>query len=165
MEEAAYYKEDGETIFVRAEGHVTAAVCPGLKTRLFARLDAQPRAGAVYFDLSACEYMDSTFLGLIVGAQKRFAASGGDKIVLLKANEACRGLLRTIGVLGLVRLSDETLDFPKDMLRVEGGPRASAQFILDSHEELTGLSEENKKRFAGLTAVLRHAIGGKEDDS
>ena len=107
MEETAYFKEDGETVFVRAEGHVTAAVCPGLKARLFARLDAQPRAKAVFFDLSACEYMDSTFLGLIVGAQKRFQAAGGDKIVILQANEACRGLLRTIGVLGFVRLSDE----------------------------------------------------------
>jgi anti-anti-sigma factor len=164
VEETAYFKEDGETVYIRAEGHVTAAVCPPLKAKLFARLDAQPRAQAVLFDLSDCEYMDSTFLGLIVGAQKRFQAAGGDKIVILNANEACRGLLRTIGVLGLIRLSEEKIALPDDMERMDSGPRASAQFILDAHEELSGLSEENRKRFAGLTSVLRDAIGGKKSE-
>ncbi|HTX73391.1 MAG TPA: STAS domain-containing protein [Rectinemataceae bacterium] len=164
MEEAAYFKEDGETIFVRAEGHVTAAVCPGLKTRLFARLDVSPRIRAVYFDLRSCEYMDSTFLGLIVGAQKRFEAAGGEKIVLLGANEACRGLLKTIGVLGIIRLSDELPALPADMDRIESGQRASARLVLEAHEELTGLSEENKKRFAGLTTILRRAVDGKDPE-
>ncbi|MDA8424668.1 MAG: STAS domain-containing protein [Treponema sp.] len=164
MEEAAYFKEDGDTVYIRAEGHVTAAVCPGLKSRLFARLDAQPRAQAVVFDLAPCEYMDSTFLGLIVGAQKRFAASGGDKILVLHANDACRGLLRTIGVLGLVALSDENVAFPEDLERIGAGTRASAQLILDAHEELSGLSEENRRRFAGLTSILRDAIRGDKDD-
>jgi len=164
VEEAAYFKEDGAAVYIRAEGHVTAAVCPGLKSRLFARLDAQPRVQTVMFDLAPCEYMDSTFLGLIVGAQKRFAAAGGDKILILHANEACRGLLRTIGVLGLVTLSDESVSFPEDMERIGTGTRASAQLILDAHEELSGLSEENRKRFSGLTSVLRDAIRGTKDD-
>lgn len=164
MEEAAYFKEDGETVYIRAEGHVTAAVCPALKTRLFARLDAQPRATAVMFDLSQCEYMDSTFLGLIVGAQKRFAAAGGDKIRVLHVNEACRGLLRTIGVLGMVELSEEIVAFPSEMEKIDTGSRASARLILDAHEELSGLSEENHKRFAGLTSILREALRGDNDD-
>jgi anti-anti-sigma regulatory factor len=168
VEEAVYYKSEAGAIYVRATGHVTALVCPPLKAAVFGRLDADPPASAVYIDLSGCEYMDSTFLGLIVGTQKRFARATGrqrgdrDSIVLLGVNEACRGLLRTIGVLGMVVLSDAAVPFPADLTRLSGEARASARFLLDAHEELTGLSEENRQRFATLTKVLKGAADGEE---
>ena len=77
MDEAIFFKESDETIYIRAQGHVTASLCPELKSKAFARLALKPSVQAVYFDLSTCEYMDSTFLGLIVGINKRFKASGG----------------------------------------------------------------------------------------
>jgi hypothetical protein len=108
--------------------------------------------------------MDSTFLGLIVGTQKRFARLGGKSrgacgsIVLLGVNEACKGLLRTIGVLGMVELSDEKIPFPPDIQRLTGAARANARFILDAHEELSDLSVENRKRFATLTSLLKGSL-------
>jgi anti-anti-sigma factor len=166
VEEAVYFKSDGTTLFMRATGHVTALVCPPLKSAVFERLDADPPVDAVYLDLSGCEYMDSTFLGLIVGTQKRFARSGSAErrksIVLLGVNEACRGLLRTIGVLGIVELSDAAVPFPADLVRLSGEKRTSARFLLDSHEELSSLSDENRKRFSTLTTVLRSAVDAEE---
>jgi anti-anti-sigma factor len=165
VQEAVYFKEEAGTVYVRAEGHVTAALCPGLKSRVFARLDSAPPVERVRVDLSACEYMDSTFLGLIVGMHKRFAPLGKGRIALLGANDACIGLLRTIGVLGLVELSGEEPMLPEGMERVAEGTRASAQFILDAHEELSGLSEENRARFAGLTAVLKGSLKDRNSGS
>lgn len=167
MEEAVFYKSEGSTVFMRATGHVTALVCPPLKAAVFERLDAQPRVEKIYLDLSGCEYMDSTFLGLIVGTQKRFsrlAASGGERrtMVLLGVNEACKGLLRTIGVLGMIELSDEAEPFPAELPRLSGENRASARFLLDAHEELSGLSDENRKRFSTLTSVLKSAVDAEE---
>ena len=142
---------------------MTALVCPPLKTALFDRLDSDPPVRAVYLDLSDCEYMDSTFLGLIVGAQKRFARLSrprGDSasIVLIKVNEPCKGLLRTIGVLGMVELSDDPPPFPESLARLSGEARATARFLLDAHEELSEISAENRKRFGALTTVLKKAI-------
>jgi hypothetical protein len=166
VEEAVFYKSEGNAIFAKATGHVTALVCPPLKAAIFDRLDAEPPVERVYFDLSGCEYMDSTFLGLIVGTQKRFARLGGQgkrpMITLLFVNEACKGLLRTIGVLGMVELSEEGGPFPAELPRISGEARASARFLLDAHEELSGLSEDNRKRFSTLTTVLKSAVDAEE---
>jgi anti-anti-sigma regulatory factor len=164
VEEAVYYKSEGGTIYARATGHVTALVCPPLKAAVFERLAEDPPAERVYFDLSACEYMDSTFLGLIVGTQKRFAKAVEGRpeahraIVLLGVNEACRGLLRTIGVLGMVELSEEEVPFPAELQRLSGEGRASARFLLDTHQDLADLSEDNRARFSTLTSVLKKAL-------
>ncbi|MCK7487363.1 MAG: STAS domain-containing protein [Bacillus subtilis] len=74
VEEALFVKETAQTIFIRAQGHVTAALCSDLKSRIFERLEAKPPVETVYVDLSGCDYMDSTFLGLLVGINKRFLA-------------------------------------------------------------------------------------------
>jgi anti-anti-sigma regulatory factor len=168
VEEAAFFKSEGESIYMRATGHVTALVCPPLKAAVFERLDSPPPVERIYLDLSLCEYMDSTFLGLIVGTQRRFARLAGQRggscptIVLLKVNEACKGLLRTIGVLGMVDISDEEVPFPAELDRLSGESRTSARFLLDAHEDLSELSPENKKRFSTLTSVLRDAASAEE---
>jgi anti-anti-sigma factor len=168
VEEAVYCKSEGAVLYLRATGHVTALACPPLKQAIFDRLDAAPPIEAVYLDLRDCEYMDSTFLGLIVGTQKRFSRLKSPKarksIVLLGANEACKGLLRTIGVLGMVELSDEDLPFPADLARLSGESKTSARFILDAHEELSALSADNRQRFSTLTAVLKKVVDAEEGD-
>jgi hypothetical protein len=99
-----------------------------------------------------------------VGTQKRFARPSADKgvgrgpTVLLKVNDACKGLLRTIGVLGMVELSDAQVPFPRDLPRLSPEARSSARYLLDAHEELSDISDENRRRFETLTKVLKGAI-------
>jgi anti-anti-sigma factor len=166
VEEAVYYATEGSTIYARATGHMTALACPPLKAAIFGRLEAEPPVERILLDLSDCEYMDSTFLGLIVGTQKRFqkvpGAAGRRPLMLLGVNDACKGLLRTIGVLGMVELSEGEPGFPRDLPRVTSDSKASARFILDAHEELSGMSEDNRKRFSTLTTVLRSAVDVEE---
>ncbi len=164
MEEAVYYKDSDEAVYIKATGHVTALVCPPLKERLFERLDREPKVNTVRIDLSECEYMDSTFLGFIVGAQKRLSLrSPGAKVHLHSVNETCRGLLRTIGIIGLVSLDETRLDLPSGMEYVSEGPQANVRFLLEAHEELSNLSAENRKRFSTLTTVLKSALESEGD--
>ena len=163
MDEVFFFKDTDEGVFVRVEGHVTASRCPELKGRIFSRLDRSPAPPAVYFDLSDCEYMDSTFLGLIVGVNKRYKGLSQKRVTVLHANPTCMGLLRTIGVTRLVDISDEEVVMPVDMEEIGPAQRATAEFILDAHENLTELSEENRNRFATLTKILRDNTGKKED--
>lgn len=162
MEEAAYYGEREGTVYVKAEGHVTARLCPAIKAKLLIRIDAQPPVRGMGFDLSACEYMDSTFLGLIVNLCKRLSAAGARKPTLYGTNDACKALLRTTGILGLVELSEEAAPALPSAERIESGPSATARFLLDAHDALSGLSEENRGRFAALSSVLRKAASEEE---
>jgi anti-anti-sigma factor len=158
VDEAVFYREEGGEIFIRAKGHMTAALCPELKARAFARLDTLPPITSVFFDLGPCEYMDSTFLGLIVGLNKRFKAKTGRTVVLLRVNQTCLGLLRTIGVLKLITVSEEDRAFPDEMESLGQKRAATAEFLLDSHEELSELSEENRARFSTLTKALKDSL-------
>lgn len=158
MDEALYWGAVGDRIYIKGTGHVTAAYCPELKARCFARFEENPPVSAVFVDLSECDYMDSTFLGLIVGLAKRLKASSGAKIVLGGSSEACVGLLRTIGVLKLVELLPRLPDWPEALERVGRGVTATAQFLLDTHEELSSLSAENRAKFSALTSMLRDSI-------
>jgi len=164
VEEALFVKETNNRIYIRAQGHVTANSCPELKARVFDRLEAKPAVEDVYMDLSACEYMDSTFMGLIVGFNKRFLRFSERPIHLSGLTETCMKLLKTIGVARLVDISDEVPHFPEPLERLGSGKKAGAGLVLKAHEELMELSEENERRFSALRSVLKDAASGDEAD-
>jgi len=164
VDEALFFKAIGDRIYIKATGHVTAVYCPELKSRCFGRFDEKPPVNAVILDLSECDYMDSTFLGLIVGLAKRLKTDTAKKISLAGASETCIGLLRTIGVLRLVDLVDPASDFPANLERVGRGATATAQFLLDTHEELSSLSPENRAKFSALSSLLRESLKNKDEE-
>jgi anti-anti-sigma factor len=157
LDEALYYGSIGDSLYIKAEGHVTAARCPELKALAFARLDASPPPASVIVDLGSCEYMDSTFLGLLVGLTKRLLRVSGKPITLRGANATCQGLLKVIGVTRLVEISAEPPAPPEGLQRVGGG-RASAEFLIEAHEELAEISPENRDRFGSLLGVLKGSL-------
>ena len=164
MDEALLFRAIEARIFIKATGHVTAVYCPELKSRCFARFDERPPVDAVFIDLSECDYMDSTFLGLIVGIAKRLKKDSSRKIALVGASPTCIGLLKTIGVLGLVEIVPTVRDFPSSLERMGRGATATAQFLLDTHEELSSLSDENRAKFSALSSILRESIKGQGGD-
>ncbi len=162
MEEALFIKETNNRIYIRAQGHVSANSCTELKTRVFDRLEAKPAVEDVFMDMSVCEYMDSTFMGLIVGFNKRFLRFSDHPITLLEVNETCLKLLKTIGVARLINIQDTSIPFPEPLEQLGAGKKARAGFVLRAHEELMELSEENERQFSSLRSVLRDAAC-KED--
>ncbi|MFZ4615420.1 MAG: STAS domain-containing protein [Rectinemataceae bacterium] len=166
MEEALFARAVDDCLFIRATGHVTAALCPQLKAKCFARLEDSAPISGIFMDLAHCEYMDSTFLGLIVGLTKKLMAKTGKKITLVATNDICIGLLKTIGVLGLVEIVREGPDFPELEGIGEGtkaSDAASAEFLLDAHEELAAVSDGNRARFLTLNTLLRESIENRKE--
>jgi len=158
VEEALYVKETAQTIYIRAQGHVTAALCSDLKSRIFERLEAKPPVDNVYVDLSGCDYMDSTFLGLLVGINKRFLRFSERPLTVVRPSPPCVELLRTIGILRLIRILEEHVAFPDSMESIVTAEKATAEFLLDVHENLMDLSEDNRRKFSTLYTVLKSQI-------
>ncbi len=155
MEEALFLKEVDNVIYIRALGHVTAAMCAELRDRVFDRLESKPPVTDLFVDLGQCAYMDSTFMGLLVGFNKRFMRFADKPITLFGVSGECECLLKTIGILRLVRVSDGQAAFPQAMEDLSGGAPPSADLILDVHENLMEISAENRKRFSALHAILK----------
>lgn len=160
MDEAIFYKETQDAVFVRARGHITAALCADLKSRVFSRLDDRTPIASIHIDLTECDYMDSTFMGLIVGFKKRLSASPGSSVNIYGPNAVCQGLLKGIGLTRLVNIVDEPIELPPFMENIAGTQKATAEFLLDAHENLMEINDENKSKFATLSKILKDQIGG-----
>jgi anti-anti-sigma factor len=163
VEEALLLSEQNNVIYIRAVGHITANSCADLKARVFERIEAEPIIGNLYVDLSSCNYMDSTFMGLLVGFNKRFLRVAERPITILGATDTCAKLLKTIGIARMVVMSDEMVAYPERMEAV-GGAKADASFLLAAHEDLIELSEENEKRFSALRTVLAKELEKRPED-
>jgi len=163
VEEALFMGEAEDVLYIKAQGHITANSCPELKNRVFSRLEARLAPANIVVDLEACEYMDSTFMGLLVGFNKRFLRVAEKPITILRSNETCLRLLKTIGVTRLVQLSDDPVHFAGSLQDLSAAARPEARMLLDAHEDLMELSDENQRRFAGLHKVLSKSLGERSD--
>lgn len=143
-------------LIVRPIGHMTAKLCQVLKTRLFSQMDA---AGVekIEFDMSACKYMDSTFLGLLVLIEKSARAHGLETVTMHQVNDVCRSLLSTMGMERKFIFTDTSSGECK-RLEIISAPRdISAQFLLETHRALSQLSPENEEKFRLLTSLLENS--------
>lgn len=158
VEEAVFVKERDNKLYIRAVGHVTAGISATLRQRIYRRLEQQPVPDAIYVDLSSCEYMDSTFMGLLVGFNKRFEKLTGKRLELPVPSGTCAGLLENLGIHSLLGILDRPVEFPEEMENVAKTDAASTEFILKSHENLIEISEENRRRFALLHKILKRKL-------
>ena len=159
MPETLRYKELDNVLYIQAEGHVTASLCADLRTMVFTRFDGLPTVVAVNVDLSACSYMDSTFMGLLVGFNKRLAKIGAGRLRIIQPTTQARELIEGLGLLPLVEIVDEQVSYPDNMDNIIKTTSTGADLLLKAHENLMELSEENKRRFATLHSVLKSQVG------
>lgn len=157
MSGALFFKDDRNTLYLRAEGHITANLCADLRELAFDALDRTDPPADVYVWLEDCTYMDSTFMGLLVGINKRLLKRGAHKMTLVRPSQSAKELLSGLGVIGLVEQDTGSRAFPEDALEVGTGARASTDLLLKAHENLMELSAENRDRFGALHSILSQA--------
>lgn len=155
MAEALYYREKDKRIYIQARGHITAQICADLREQVFSRFDEPVPVLAIYVDLSSCDYMDSTFMGLLAGFNKRLVRMQNKRISIVKASVSAKKLLDGLGLSPLLEFVDTNLEFPGNMIQISGTHKANAELLLKAHENLMELSEDNKKKFSGLHDVLK----------
>lgn len=159
MDEALYFKDQNNSVFIRAEGHITAALCVDLRKKVYGRLKGPSSLEKVVFDLSHCDYMDSTFMGLLVGFNKKLQVLTGHPLTIANPSDVCLDLLTKLGVIHLLDIERSyNVQFPKDMELISQISTPTLSVLLQTHEDLSSLSEENRKKFSTLTKILRSQI-------
>lgn len=156
MKQALYYDFKEHDLYIKALGHITANACPELKRITFAEFSkTNKQINHIYLNLSECEYMDSTFLGLIVGFNKLLMQKSKKKLTVVNPTEQCFELLKGLGIITLIEISDSCPDFPTDMNLLSDQRKASTDLLLKAHEELMSLSSKNRDKFKLLHSLLQ----------
>ena len=158
MQNSLYYAEKDNKIYIKAKGHITAKICFGLRQRVFERLEAIPKIKGIYADLSLCVYMDSTFMGLLIGFNKKFCHLDNNKLCIIHPSPESLSHLSDLGLDEILAYSDDDIPFPTDMEMISQKEKISAEFILKAHENLIEVSDDNRKRFKIVKELLTKQI-------
>jgi anti-sigma B factor antagonist len=100
---------DDEVAVVSVTGYLDFDAAPALKQRLLESIDAG--CDRVVVDLAETGFIDSTAIGVLVGALKRMQESGGSLVVVC-ANENVQSIFELVGldeVINLHRSRDDAL--------------------------------------------------------
>jgi anti-anti-sigma factor len=156
--DAIFQGEDARGIWVGACGHVRALTCFPLRDSVLPRLDGPGPVPPVTVDLSACAYMDSTFVGMLV-AIDRAEKRAGARLRLLSPTPACVDIIAELG-LDRVFAPPEPGPWPvpagADLVSADRPP--SPEFLLDVHEALMEASGPARERFGLLKQVLAQRV-------
>ncbi len=155
-------EDDQTTLSVRGQANWTYSAA--FHEACLAELDA---GRSLTIDLSACDHLDSTFLGTILEVVDRGDAR--DRRVRLQGiKPAVRHLFEELVMDRVIDHLDPNLrPLPSRMASLEAShvpDQRSHMRILRAHEGLAQLSEHNRKQFVRLVEMLRHDLAAKAAD-
>jgi len=117
-------------------------------------------------DLGACTYLDSTFLGILLGLGLKLRAAGNGRLDILNASTRNVELLKNLGLDRLINIETtpagetpavngklEELSCPVPS-KAEAGPT-----ILEAHETLMEFDPRNVSKFKDVVEFLREDLG------
>ncbi len=157
-----------DSAFIRVQGRGSFKVSSAMKE--FSASAIERGCRRLVFDMADCVGMDSTFMGVLAGLAFRLKQSGGG-IAMVNLSLRTRGLLSTLG-LDLVIQPFMAGATPEDLLPLlqSSGPelasltplerstRATAETMLEAHEDLVKLSPDNLPKFKDVLTFLREDL-------
>ena len=146
---------DEKRLVIRLLGLATWQQAPALR-ELWAKAAAEA-VDPIHVDLSSCQGMDSTMLGMLY--------QNAPRVLLHQAGARPVAQLREMGILDSLRVTDAPAPPIAREFRAtsEISREAASDLILSAHESLMEASEDNRKRFEDLVQSLRKQTGKKEE--
>ena len=146
----AWYGERDKEAFLQIRGRGTWQDCDAFYDTAQALADdLKP----VVIDLSACDYLDSTFLGTV------HELVTGSKVRLQSLTPSVRATFEEMDMSDVLRAADQpATPLPEELTplsSVAAAGSASQKRILRAHETLSELSDRNKSKFAGVVEAMR----------
>ncbi len=117
-------------------------------------------------DLDACTYLDSTFLGILLGLGLKLKAAGNGLLHILNASPRNVELLKNLGLDRLINIDAKPIDLNgvagqklealdcTVLTKAEAGPT-----ILEAHETLMEFDPRNVPKFKDVVEFLREDLG------
>jgi anti-sigma B factor antagonist len=117
-------------------------------------------------DLDACTYMDSTFLGILLGLGLKLRAAGNGLLHILNASPRNVELLKNLGLDRLINIDSKRVDLngvtDRKLEEIECPVPTKAEAgptILEAHEALMEFDPRNVPKFKDVVEFLREDLG------
>ena len=163
----------------RVEGRGSFKISTSIKE--FGQAALQAGVSTAVLDMGACIGMDSTFMGVLAGWATRLRQMPGGRLVLINLSPHTRNLVATLG-LDRIAQAYESGALPEDLRSVaalseslsvldskEETQRATTETMIEAHQNLVDLSEDNLPRFKDVLTYLREDLkkntGSSPDNS
>lgn len=156
-------------VFVRVEGKGTHANSQPLREFLLGMLEQGCRT--FHLDLQNCTYMDSTFLGTIVGVCLQVKGKEGSRFIVANASQRNRELFQTLGVAQFFEFASMAAPAAPAPQQLETLPHGQdtkqqrAETMLEAHETLTRVDAANVPRFKDCIEFLKEDLARMKADS
>jgi serine phosphatase RsbU (regulator of sigma subunit)/anti-anti-sigma regulatory factor len=153
------YGELGESTAINIRGRGTYMLSHNFFDAVKDIIDAKR---GLIIDLSGCDYLDSTFLGMIYDVVDK-AKKAGIYVHLQSVNESVHRLFIELSmdlVLQNIHAQAEPLPDMEPLLKTKPDEESMHRRILRAHDILVSLSNENRKQFQGIVDMLRKEMGG-----
>lgn len=157
-------------IWIRAEGKGSFLQSPALKECAETLVSAEHPSLVV--DLEECSGMDSTFMGTLAGLAMAINKKFGGQLHVVAAAERNRRSLEDLGLDFLLKINEPNMPWSDRLGDARSNLRACetsrpaairnrAEHILDAHRKLSGLNENNSRKFEGVLSVLQAELSRK----
>lgn len=157
MSETMEYAVGDGVLYIKAPRRFCAPEAGNLLNEAGSILDEGGLTGA-RFDLSRCNYLDSTVMGQLVALHRKL---GAGRLRLVKPSPDARQILLIMGLDKLLEISEDPLP-ELDYRPLLPQQRNNAHDVLEAHLLLSSLSRENAERFATLIQTLNQTIDKPE---
>lgn len=154
------YSKHGGVHFLRFRGDVLHTLAPALDGFL-RQLSEAPTSHSYLLDLTETRSIDSTMLGLLASIAKLAGEQGAPPPTLVCPNEDIIDLLVGIGfdqVFSLVACDGTPLGDSDEIAPAESDDRALTETMLQAHQELIALKEENRLLFEDVIELLERSL-------
>jgi len=144
---------------IRIEGRGTMRESPTVHAFASHVLDSEP--GAVLIDLSACENLDSTFLGCLIDLHRRHGSQLPPRFQLVAPPEARKRLLESNGLDSLFHYLQEGPELIGEEVvlpTVSLSREALGLHVLECHRRLVELGGADQAAFQSIVDRLAHEL-------
>ncbi len=145
--------------FIKSIGHMTANLSFPIREYLYHLIDNSNNSMEIYIDLSETGYMDSTFMGLLVGVEKKTSKKFNTHLSIVNASPKAIEYLENLHLNKLLRMYK--MEIPVDVIfcvfndEFKVSERNKTQIIFDAHQALSEICAENESEFKSLQAILK----------
>lgn len=159
------YARKDDLWVLRFEGQIRYLLAPSV-SRFIDRMFAEGVPGGVCVDLRETLAIDSTGIGLLAKIANDMQDAGRGRPVLVSTNPEISELLVSLCLDEVCILSSQAPDTVADAVLPFTSPseRELARVVLDAHQQLSQLSDENRETFRSVVEAIAREVDDAAPD-